>query len=95
MAAMKVFPPALPGTIWGKATVNTDAVPAADALDVEFDAKGAKVGQRVILFMQDLEAKLGVCNAHIVTKDKIKFRLVNPSAAPIDPASQEVHFFVF
>ena len=69
-------------------TIDPASVTNATALDVTATVKGLRKGYPVIVWAESLTANIGIGNAHCSAKDTVKFRLLNPTAAPIDPASQ-------
>ena len=69
-------------------TIDPGSVGAAAGLDVTATVGGLRTGYPVSVWAESLEADLVICNAHCSAANTLKFRLVNPTAAPIDPASQ-------
>lgn len=74
--------------------LNPGPVGAADTLDVLVTITGAAVGDAVsVAPPAALEADLGFC-AFVSATDTVKLRLVNPTAAPIDPLPGDWKFVV-
>lgn len=69
-------------------TVDPGSVTNATALDVTATVLGLRKGRPVLLWAESLTANIGLSNAHCSAKDQLKFRLLNPTGAPIDPTSQ-------
>jgi hypothetical protein len=76
-------------------TKDMAEVGAAAGLDVTVDVPDQFVpGDFVIVNLPSLTANLQVGNAHISAAGTVKFRVTNPTAAPIDPASMSVYVMV-
>ncbi len=73
---------------WKDVTVDAGSVTNATTLDVTATVTGLKKSRPVLLWAESLTANIGICNAHCSAADTLKFRLINPTGAPIDPASQ-------
>jgi hypothetical protein len=69
-------------------TIDPGAVGAAATLDVTATVAGLRVGAPVLVWAASLEDNLSISNAHCSAAGTVKFRLLNPTAASIDPASQ-------
>lgn len=69
-------------------TIDPGSVTNATCLDVTATVKGLRPGVPVVVWAEALTTNVGLCNAHCSAADTLKFRLINPTAAPIDPASQ-------
>jgi hypothetical protein len=69
-------------------TIDPGSVTNATGLDITATVKGLRKGYPVLVWAVSLEDNLTICNPHCSAANTLKFRLLNPSAAPIDPASQ-------
>jgi hypothetical protein len=67
--------------------IDAAQIGAAACLDVSATVKGLRPGFPVQVWAESLTANVGICNEHCSAVDTLKFRLVNPTAAPINPAS--------
>lgn len=72
----------------GSVVVNPTSVGAASVLEVTVTITGVAVGDIVALIPPAaLEANLLVGAAVVTAADTVKFRIANPTAGAIDPAS--------
>lgn len=78
----------IPPRVSADVTINPASVTNATTLDVTATVKGLRKGYPVIVWAEALTANINIGNAHCSATDTLKFRLINPTAAPIDPASQ-------
>lgn len=69
-------------------TIDPASVTNATTLDVTATVKGLRKGYPVVCWAESLTANISMSNAHCSATDTLKFRLLNPTAAPINPASQ-------
>lgn len=74
--------------IVAKVTSNPASISAASVLAHSLTVAEARPGMHFIVTAPDLEANVAVGGAYCSTKGTVVVRLVNPTAAPIDPASQ-------
>jgi hypothetical protein len=69
-------------------TVDAANILAVTANDETVTVKGLVKGAPVIVWAESLTANISISNAHCSAKDTLKFRLLNPTAGAINPASQ-------
>jgi len=94
-----IAPSAVPVSAFLEATVDIGQVAATASLVVELVApKAFKIGRPVLMQLKPgataLEANVLISQAECVesTGKKIRFRIINVTAAPIDPASKVFWF---
>jgi hypothetical protein len=76
-------------------TKDIAEVGAAACLDVTVTVPSQCVpGDFVIVNLPALTANLNVGNAHVSAAGTVKFRITNPTAGAIDPASMSVYVMV-
>jgi hypothetical protein len=92
---MARIPTVSPRRVAETVTINPSSVAAGQGLDVTATVKGLRPGSPVVVHAPALENHLVICNAHCATKDQLKFRLVNPTSNPIDPANQTFYVVQF
>jgi hypothetical protein len=74
--------------IFTSVTHNPASVGAGLVTEETITVTGAATGDRVLINAPSLEANLVISSAYVSAADTVKFRLYNPTGAPIDPASQ-------
>lgn len=72
----------------GEFTVVPTDVTAGDIVESTFTIPGLRLGMFPFVNFPSLEADLGVVGVKITAANTLKVRLFNPTADPIDPASQ-------
>lgn len=85
----------------GRNVINEDIVkdvvgpvPANGSLDVAFAIASVGVGDRASVQAPDLEAGLGMQVLGCTVAGTLNVRFLNPTAAPIEPASQTYQFTI-
>jgi len=71
-----------------KVTSNPGSISAASVLAHSLTVNGATPDMAYIVTAPSLEANVAIGGAFCTTKGTVVVRLINPTAAPIDPASQ-------
>lgn len=83
------------GLVTKEFTVDPGNVTAVTGLDVTVSVAGLKKGYPCNVWAPSLEANLAICNAHCSANGTLKFRIVNPTAGAINPASQTMYVVQF
>jgi hypothetical protein len=76
-------------------SVSPGFVAAGTTLDIPVTVKGLRKGHPVKVWAPDLEGNLSLSNEHCSDKDTLIFRLLNPTASGITPASQTMYVVQF
>lgn len=69
-------------------TANPASVSAASVSAASLTVPGAKPDMHFIVTAPSLEANLAIGGAFCTTAGTVVVRIINPTASPIDPASQ-------
>lgn len=73
-------------------TQNPAEVAATAVAAESFTVPGARPGMHFVVSAPSLEANLAIGGAECTTDDTVVVRIVNPTALPINPASQTFYF---
>jgi len=83
------------GTVFAEVAIDVANITAATSLEVTATVKGARIGFPVIVWATALEANLLLGAAYCSAKDEVKFRIANPTAGDVNPASHSYFFVQF
>jgi hypothetical protein len=76
-------------------TYNPAEIAAATTAEQTVTVKGLKTTDMVLVKKPTLTAGVGIVNARVSAADTLAVTWVNATAAPVDPASETYHVFVF
>lgn len=76
-------------------TVDPSNIAAGATSDVTVTVKGLSVNNMVMVVAPSLEPGLVICNAHVPSRNTLKFRLANVTTDAINPDSQTMYALVF
>ncbi len=76
--------------VFSEFTLNAASIAAATSAEQSVTVAGLRKGYPCIVWPSggSFEANLNIGQAWCSAKDTLKFRITNPTASPIDPASQ-------
>lgn len=83
------------GLVFEAFTIDIASIAAVTSPEQTVTINGLQKGYPVIVWAPSLEANLNLGNAYCSAANTLKFRVTNPTAGAIDPASQTMYCVQF
>ena len=81
----------VPQIVVGPITIDPDSVSGSSVGAQSLTVPGAQPGMHFIVTAPSLETTLAIGGAYCTTAGTVVVRIVNPTASPVDPASQSFY----